>query len=66
MGSWMTVWSIASKRYETNQGENTLSDHAMEILQAMVMIEQHEAMKDALGGFYGFVSGGTHRTGDLR
>jgi hypothetical protein len=50
--SWGTVWEIAGKRYQTNLGEKTLTDHGFEVLQAFVAAEQRSAMKEALGGMY--------------
>lgn len=47
-GPWSTVWDIASKRNATNEGNETLSDHALEVLQAFTMVEHAEAMSEAL------------------
>lgn len=52
MSGWLTVWMIASKRYQTKEGEKTLSDNAFATLQSFVAEEQAQAMKDALGGVY--------------
>lgn len=52
MGSWTTVWQIAAKRYETKRGHGTMSDHAFEVLQNFVMVEQQNAMREALGSAY--------------
>ena len=52
MSGWLTVWMIASKRYQTKEGEKTLSDNAFATLQGFVAEEQAQAMKDALGGVY--------------
>lgn len=35
------------------EGEDTLSEHALEVLQGFAIAEQAAAMKDALGGVYG-------------
>lgn len=52
-GPWSTVWQIAAQRAQTMAGEDFLSDHAVEVLQAFAIKEQTDAMKDALGGVYG-------------
>lgn len=52
MGSWSTVWEIASRRYSTKRGEGSMSDHSFTILQSFVIQEQARAMKEALGTYY--------------
>lgn len=52
MSGWSTVWDIASKRYATNLGEKTLTDHGFAVLQGYVMVEQQQAMRDALGNAF--------------
>jgi len=52
-GPWSTVWEIAAKRSHTKEGEDTLTEHGLEVLQAFAIHEQTKAMKDALGGVYG-------------
>lgn len=52
-GPWGTVYSIAARRSQTNEGENTLTDHALEVLHAFTMAEHAQAMTDALGAVYG-------------
>lgn len=49
---WLTVWDIAKKRHGTNLGEDTLSEHSVQVLQAFVAHEQATAMRNALGGVY--------------
>jgi hypothetical protein len=52
-GSWSTTYQIAVYRNETNEGEGSMSEHAVEVLQNFAMKEQAAAMKDFLGGVYG-------------
>lgn len=49
-GAWGITWEIAHKRAQTKVGrENPLSDHAIEVLEALAMIEQQAALKRAFG-----------------
>lgn len=48
-GPWSTVYAIAGKRYATKMGDDSMSDHGYEILQAFVVMEQQAAMRQTIG-----------------
>lgn len=56
-GAWGTVYAIAARRNETKQGEDHLTEHALETLQAFVMKEAQDAMQAALGGMWAKMMG---------
>ncbi len=48
-GCWQTVWQISARRHETQCGDNHLTAHGLNVLQAFVSAEQDAAMEAVMG-----------------
>lgn len=56
-GSWTSVFDIARIRELTKQGKEKLTKHEIDVLMDFVNEEANEAMRAAMGGFFGYFLG---------